>query len=62
MDYMSINTANNIIGRFGIRHNTETFMETIELLDDYNQKGLLMLEERIAYLVIIDEMAEYHAK
>ena len=58
---MDINTANNIISRFGIRYNTETFMDTIELLDDFLQKGLLSDSEKIAYHLVIDEMAEYYA-
>ena len=57
---MDINTANNIIGKFSIRNNTDTFMETIEKMDDYLQRGILTDTEKQAYLLIIDEYAAYY--
>ena len=54
---MDINTANNIINAFGLKHNAESFMDCIELLDNFNTKGLLSDAEKNAYFIIINEFA-----
>lgn len=57
---MDIRTAQDIIGKFSIRNNTDTFMETIEKMDEYYQRGILTDTEKQAYFLIIDEYAAYY--
>ena len=57
---MDINTANHIIGKFGINHNTDTFWETIELLDNYMHDNLLTTEQETAYRTVINELSAYY--
>jgi starvation-inducible outer membrane lipoprotein len=57
---MDIQMAQHIMGKFSINHNTETFMETIELMDHFLQRGTLTDIEKQAYFLIIDEYAAYY--
>jgi len=57
---MDIQMAQHIMGKFSINHDTETFMETIELMDEYYQRGILTDIEKQAYFLIIDEYAAYY--
>ena len=57
---MDIQMAQHIMGKFSINHNTETFMETIELMDHFLQRDTLTDIEKQAYFLIIDEYAAYN--
>ena len=50
--------AMRLVSEFGLKCKTESFMETIEVLDIHNELGLLSPILSEAYQVVIGEMAE----
>lgn len=54
---MDINTANNIISQFGYKHNVQSFMDCIELLDIMEKQNMLSNAEKLAYNIVITEFA-----
>jgi len=55
---MTTGKAMRLVSEFGLKCQTESFMETIEVLDIHNELGLLSPILSEAYLVTIGEMAE----
>ena len=55
---MTTGDAMRLVSEFGLKCQTESFMETIEVLDIHNELGLLSPILSEAYLVTIGEMAE----
>jgi len=55
---MTTGEAMRLVSQFGINCNTDSFMETIEVLDIQDKLGLLSPILSEAYQVVIGEMAE----
>jgi len=55
---MTTGDAMRLISEFGLKCRTESFMETIEVLDIQDKLGLLSPILSEAYLVIIGEFSE----
>ena len=58
---MIIREAMDIVSKFGIYVNAESFLDCIEKMDIAYKNGDLTDIQRMAYNIVIDEMEEFFA-
>lgn len=58
---MHMRDAMDIVSKFGIYTNAESFLDCIEKMDIALQNGELTATQRIAYNTVIDEMEAFSA-